>query len=157
MMKLLIIFFIIVILLVVYASMTSNWLIIIITGAVFLTVLLIKLITLKARTVIITNFNPRKEYIIIKNVSNKPIIMTNWKIKDNNNNIYNFEKDLTLKKGETIQIQSGDKNAIKKHLDDITYYIDAWRKNIWDDAGDIAYLINDKGKIITKKKAKATY
>ncbi len=156
-MKLFIIFIIIVVLLIVYAIMTSNWIILIVLGSILVTALIIWIIVLKSRTIIITKFNPLKEYIILKNVSNKTIDVTGWKIKDNNNNVYSFEEGFTLKKGESVQIQSGDKNEIRKRFDNVTHYIDAWKRNIWDDTGDVAYLINKEGKTISKVKAKATY
>lgn len=109
----------------------------------------------------ITELNNKLEYVLIKNEGKAVVDLNGWKLSDHGNgktkkNVYTF-KTVQLKPGEILQMQSGiTKKALKADpstakLKIANQYIMWSGRRVWNDAGDIAYLIDDKEKIISSK------
>jgi len=87
------------------------------------------------------NNNLNDEYITFKNICNFFINLTNWMIKDKTNNTYIFPEFIfstkfTLYSGSGINLQT-------------KIYWNS-KRAIWDNRGDILYLIDDEGDLILK-------
>jgi hypothetical protein len=81
--------------------------------------------------------SPLNEYVSIKNLSGKAIVMTGWTLRDDSKNIYTFPV-FTL--GQLATVKVWTKSGIN---DSSNLY---WNSpvEIWNNHGDCAYLRNDK-------------
>lgn len=118
-------------------------------------------IALAENPIKIIDLNNRLEYVLIKNEGKVVVDLNGWKLSDHSKgktkkHVYTF-KTVQLKPGEILQVQSGvTKKALKadpqpSRLKNANQYIIWTGQRIWNDAGDIAYLVDDKGKTIAQK------
>lgn len=109
----------------------------------------------------ILELNNKLEYVLIKNEGKAVVDLTGWKLSDHSNgktkkHVYTF-KTVQLKPGEILQVQSGvTKKALKANpqpakLKTANQYIIWTGQRVWNDTGDIAYLIDDKGNTVAQK------
>jgi micrococcal nuclease len=95
--------------------------------------------TEKEKSVFITDiFNEGyEEHIIIKNTTDKPVDLSNWKIVDSSNTMMVIPKGAVLPSQQTLVIYSGHNGV---HDPPRAYYLKD--KPIWNNKGDTAYLYN---------------
>jgi hypothetical protein len=87
--------------------------------------------------------NPLNEYIAIKNIASKTFNLTDWYIRDDGTNRYDFPSGFTLGGGKTVRVWSsaGFNTATDLY----------WNSpvEVWNDVNDCAYLRdNSEGKKI---------
>ncbi|WP_202637906.1 lamin tail domain-containing protein [Bailinhaonella thermotolerans] len=83
--------------------------------------------------------NTAGEYVTVKNVSKKPVTLTNWTLRDETGFTYKFGK-ITLKPGKSLVVSSGvGRNSATK-----VYW--GRKQHVWNNDGDTATLRTNKGK-----------
>jgi micrococcal nuclease len=88
------------------------------------------------------NENPNGEWIEIMNQGNQSIDMTNFTIKDEANNIYQFDS-FTLPPDDIVRLHSGTGQD-----DDETLYWGLVNQSVWNNKGDAAFLRDAKGALV---------
>jgi micrococcal nuclease len=88
------------------------------------------------------NNNLNGEFVVIKNIGEKTINLQNWSIKDQATHFYYF-KAITLEPQESLIIYTGEGFDSGNKL--------FWNSKtpIWNNAGDIAYLFDANGDLVT--------
>lgn len=92
----------------------------------------------------ITGINPADEWVTISNTGDAAVNMTNWGISNSAGTHYYIFPVVYIDGGDTITLYSGyGENS------DYSYF---WNSgdDIWDDTGDTAELIDEKGNIVSR-------
>jgi hypothetical protein len=85
----------------------------------------------------LNSMNPLNEYVSIINNGYNTAVLTDWYIKDDGPNRYNFYEGFSIARGETIRLwtRSGINTATDLYWDSAV--------EVWNDSGDCAYLRDD--------------
>ncbi|AIG98423.1 Intermediate filament tail domain protein [Archaeoglobus fulgidus DSM 8774] len=82
-----------------------------------------------------------KKYIVIKNVGTTTVNLKDWKLKDEAGNAYVFP-NFTLEPGQAVTLHTGS------GVDNETDLYWCSNKPVWDNSGDMAYLLNPEGGVV---------
>lgn len=98
---------------------------------------------------------PNQEYVKITNKGKTDVSMKGWKIRDEDwKHTYSFPGSYKLKAGSTVTLKSGKGSNSAKVLFWNKYYF-IWNNydpdHLDDQHGDIAYLFNPKGTMVSSK------
>ncbi len=94
--------------------------------------------------VVITNASWVDECVEISNLGEFAQDLTGWTLKDEQNHTYAFPESLVLEPGETVMVHTGVGNDSA-----IDLYCNMGNP-IWNNAGDLATLIDNAGKVISQ-------
>ena len=111
----------------------------------------------------IIELNNKTECVLIKNEGASAVNLKGWQLHDQEKgktkkHVYTF-KELQLKPGEVLQIQSGvskkdqESSPAPQKLDKVDHYVLWTSARIWNDSGDIAYLRDGQGNIVDQKQS----
>lgn len=78
------------------------------------------------------------EYVEIENDGDSSVDMTDWKLRDENQNVYTFP-DFTLKKGAKVKVWTKDGTDTSSNL----YW--GLTEPVWNNKNDCAYLKDENG------------
>ncbi len=100
----------------------------------------------------ITKLNLSKEYVLISNLSDVNLSLEGWKLHDEENKNYYVFEEYVLNAGNTLQMQSGkEEDRVDKIKDEYEYLL--WsEKNVWNNSGDTAFLMDRFGNLISQLK-----
>lgn len=112
-------------------------------------------------TVKIIDLNNKKECVLIKNEGKTSVDLNGWQLHDHSGGKSKVHKytfpPLQLKPGEIVQVQSGISKKTQKvdtlaaKHKDAHHFVFWTNSKIWNDAFDVAYLLDDKGNIVDEK------
>lgn len=100
----------------------------------------------------ITKLNLSEEYVLISNLSEVNLSLEGWKLHDEENKNYYVFEEYVLNAGSILQMQSGkEEDRVDKIEDEYDYLL--WsEKNIWNNSGDTAFLLDRFGNLISQLK-----
>jgi len=81
------------------------------------------------------------EYVEIKNEGDSSVDMTDWKLRDENQNVYTFP-DFSLKKGATVKVWTKAGTDTSSNL----YW--GLTEPVWNNKSDCAYLRDDNNDLV---------
>lgn len=87
----------------------------------------------------ITELDPEEEYVVVTNTGPVNVDLQGWTISDESEKTFTFQ-DTQLASGESVTVKSGDAAGdCEEHC---------WDQNVWNNAGDTAYLRNTEGETV---------
>ena len=84
-----------------------------------------------------------EEHLVIKNGTDKAVVLSNWRIVDDDDTVLLIPDGVVLEPQGTVMIYSGYKG---KHDLPRAYYLT--KQNIWNNTGDTAYLDSAANKLV---------
>lgn len=94
--------------------------------------------------VVITNASWVDEWVEISNPGDSAQDFTGWSLKDEQNHTYNFPEDFVLLPGRVVVVHTGvgDDSANDLYMN--------MGNPIWNNAGDVATLIDAEGRVVSQ-------
>jgi hypothetical protein len=85
---------------------------------------------------------PLDEWVSVKNSTDDTVDMTDWTLRDDNQNIYTFPDGFKLGEGDTVKVWSkdGDNSSSNLYWSFVPENEQEEDNGVWNDHGDCAYL-----------------
>jgi micrococcal nuclease len=84
-----------------------------------------------------------EEHLVIKNMTDKPVDLSNWRIVDKSNTVLVIPTGAVLQPRQTLVIYSGQNGV---HDPPRAYYLT--RRTVWNNSGDTAYLYTEGNELL---------
>ena len=115
----------------------------------------------QSSSVHIIRLDNKEEYVLIKNEGETSINLKGWILHDHDygkGSLYSYTfSEFILSPGDVLQMQSGkgkkagDDDEKTYKIDEATLYLRWSDRDVWNNACDIAYLLDSQGKLIVEK------